>query len=165
MILKKLPYIALISSILLLGILSCNTQPHKGVADVIAISEVWKDTVIKSKYDDGNIHTVWGFKANDNEMHYEWQYYKNGNLWLEGPKYDTIRHGIWKGYSEQGSLLAQGTYKIGKASGIYTVWYENGVKFYEGNMLDGKRVGEWSFFDKESNIIKVIDYSKKDIIE
>ena len=165
MIINKFLYITLLSLLLILGIVSCSTQSHNDVKEGVSEIVIWNDTVIKSKYDDGSIHTVWGFQTNDNDMHYEWQYYRNGNLWLEGPKYDTIRHGIWKGYNEQGSLLAQGTYKIGKASGIYTVWYDNGVKFYEGNMLNGKRVGEWSFYDKERNIIKVIDYSKKDIIE
>ncbi len=148
------------SIFLSLAIVSCDTSSKKLTEDDrnTAFKE-WSDTIIKSKYDDGSIRLVYGYKANDNEMHYEWQYYRNGNLWLEGPMYDTLRHGIWKGYEEKGALIAQGTYKVGKESGIYTVWYSNGIKFYEGNMIEGDRVGEWSFYDKEANLIKTIDYS------
>jgi len=142
--------------------ISCNNNDAgvNNAEKTDSIFTIWSDTVVKIKYDDGSARQIWGFKPNDKEMHYEWSYYKNGNTWLEGPMYDTLRHGIWKGYSEQGSLIAQGTYRVGKATGIYTVWYENGKKFYEGDMKEGKRIGEWSFYNKEGELIKTIDYSK-----
>lgn len=156
---KKLSLILII--LLSISIYSCNSSDEVVIdANEASVFEEWGgDSIIKSVYDDGSKKIVWGTKPNDDEMHYEWHYYRNGNLWLEGPMYDTLRHGKWKGYNEQGSLLAQGIYRLGKASGIYTVWYDNGVKFYEGNMKDGKRVGEWSFYDKEGNTLKNIDYS------
>ncbi|MCK5847280.1 MAG: hypothetical protein KAG84_07570 [Bacteroidales bacterium] len=154
----------IVAVLVLFSCSTSNTDDEIEANDNSAIS-IWSDTVVKAKYEDGSIQLVWGFKPNDEEMHYEWQYYRNGNLWLEGPMYDTLRHGIWKGYNEQGALIAQGIFKIGKTSGIYTVWYDNGVKFYEGNMNDGKRVGDWLFYNKEAELVKTIDYSRKDSIK
>jgi len=152
---------AFIIILVIIASASCSSDSSSEEVSVVDNSAmgIWSDTIVKSKYDDGSIHILWGMKPNDSEMHYEWSYYKNGNLWIEGPKYDTLRHGIWKGYNDQGALIARGTYKVGKATGIYTVWYDDGTKFYEGNMMDGKRVGEWSFFDKSSKLLKTVDYS------
>ena len=161
----KFSFFVLLGLVILFS--SCNQEQNvtkELVSDNSAIS-IWSDTLVKVKYEDGSIKSVWGYKPNDNEMHYVWNYYKNGNIWLEGPMYDTLRHGKWKGYNDHGSLIAQGTYRVGQASGIYTVWYDNGVKFYEGDMLKGKRIGEWSFFDKAGKLIKTIDYSKENTIE
>lgn len=147
---------------------ACDTEEVKNDTKEPYVSgayEIWSDTIIKSKYEDGSRYLVWGYKPNDDKMHYEWKYYQNGKLWLEGPMYDTLRHGKWQGYNEYGNLQAKGTYKLGKATGIYTVWHDNGVKYYEGNMIDGQRLGEWVFYDNEFNKLKVIDYSKKDTIE
>ncbi len=153
--------------LLSITIYSCNNNDDVvSTNEEHSVFEEWGgDSLVKKVYDDGSKQIVWGTKPNDDEMHYEWHYYKNGNLWLEGPMYDTLRHGKWKGYNEQGSLIAQGIYRLGKSTGIYTVWYDNGIKFYEGNMKDGKRIGEWSFFDKAGNKLKNIDYSKDQLGE
>jgi len=152
----------LLSLLFLVTIISCSVKEEKETS--INAFEIWNDTIVKQKYEDGSIKTVWGYRSDDTIMHYQWSYYKNGELWLEGPSDGNLRHGKWKAYNESGVLVAQGTYKMGEATGIKTVWYDNTTKFYEGEMKDNKRVGVWKFFDKNGELNKEIDYSKNDTI-
>ena len=164
---KTIKQSLLLLIILSVTIFSCNSNDEVvSTKEKVSVFKEWGgDSIIKAVYADGSKQIVWGTKPNDDEMHYEWHYYRNGNLWLEGPMYDTLRHGKWKGYNEQGSITAQGIYRLGKSTGIYTVWYDNGMKFYEGNMKEGKRIGEWLFYNKEGEILKTIDYSKDSLGE
>ena len=156
---------ALVVVLFLLTVFSCSENAKEEVNEPLESAyEIWNDTVVKQKYEDGSIETVWGYRSGDTIMHYEWSYYKNGELWLEGPSDGKLRHGKWKAYNESGVLVAQGSYKMGVAVGIKTVWYGNRKKFYEGEMLDDKRVGVWKFFNKEGTLVKEIDYSKNDTI-
>jgi len=145
-------------------IMSCSDNNKEDKETSVSAFEIWNDTIVKQKYEDGSIQTVWGYRSGDTIMHYEWSYYKNGELWMEGPMDGNLRHGKWKAYNESGTLIAQGAYRMGEATGIKTVWYDNMSKFYEGEMKDNKRVGVWNFYDKEGNIVKEIDYSKNDTI-
>jgi len=155
---------ALLGILLFTFILSCSNDSKVAEDATPSAFEVWNDTIVKQKYEDGKVETVWGYRKGDTIMHYEWSYYKNGILWMEGPLVGNLRHGIWKAYNENAVLVAQGTYKMGEATGIKTVWYDNRMKFYEGEMLLDKRVGVWNFYDKNGILIKEIDYSKNDTI-
>ncbi len=153
----------LVLGFLLVGILSaCKTEHKESKATTVEKTnyEIWSDTIVKVKYSDGSIAKVWGYRPNDSIMHYEWQYYHNGRLWIEGPAYGKLRHGKWRAYDEKGDLLSMGSYKMGKGEGIKTVWYPSGQKMYEGKIHDGERVGVWEFFDKEGNKVKEINYSQ-----
>jgi uncharacterized membrane protein len=124
------------------------------------VYHIWSDTIVKMRYDNGDIMKVWGYKPDDTLMHYEWMYYQTGYLWLEGPFYGDLRHGKWKAYNEEGILVSQAVYKMGKEEGVKTVWYGNEMKFYEGIMKEGKRIGKWQFYNRDGDLIKEIDYSK-----
>ncbi len=145
-------------------LVSCSDNAEEAKNSSLNAFEVWRDTVVKSKYESGDIQTVWGYKYGDTSMHYVWDYYKNGALWMEGPVSGNLRHGKWIAYNEDGVMVAQGYYKMGVATGVKTVWYSNSSKFYEGVMDNNKRVGVWQFFNKEGKLIKEINYSNNDTI-
>jgi antitoxin component YwqK of YwqJK toxin-antitoxin module len=153
---------SIILLILFLSISACKQNDTNDIEEVVAYDAFteWSDTIVKSKYEDGSISLVYGYRAEDTLMHYEWLYYQNSHLWIEGPKYGNLRHGKWKAYSENGNLISMGSYKMGKKDGVKTVWYENGKKRYEGILDDGKRVGVWQFFNQNGELIKEIDYSE-----
>ncbi len=159
----SIPKLILSGFMLLLFVSACNQDEMEEVDEFIAYDAIteWSDTIVKVKYADGGLRMVWGYRDGDTSMHYEWQYYSNGNLWIEGPIYGDIRHGKWKAYNEIGSLISMGTYKMGKKEGVKTVWFDNGKKRYEGSLKEGIRVGVWYFYDNQGNIINEIDYSAK----
>jgi len=163
-------YIRRISSILFIAFItiitlvtnSCSESSNRNELNQTEenVYHVWSDTIIMMRYDNGDIMKVWGYKPDDTLMHYEWTYYQTGFLWLEGPFYGELRHGKWKAYNDDGILVSQATYKMGKEEGMKTVWYGNEMKFYEGLMTEGKRMGKWQFYNKDGELIKEIDYSK-----
>ena len=155
----------IITVLFLVTVISCSESTSTIEQEVeLSASEIWSDTIIKQRYENGEVQVVWGYRVDDTIMHYEWTYYKNGELWMEGPMYDSLRHGKWKAYNEGGIMLAQGSYKMGEGTGVKTVWHDNEMKYYEGEMENNKRVGSWQFFDKDGRLLKEIDYSENDSI-
>lgn len=158
-------YFGLIAMALLFSVTACNNQSDGISSDTNIDSEkdvfeIWSDTIVKSKYEDGNIAEIWGYRPNDSLLHYERKFYRNGGIWIEGTAYGEIRHGKWKAYDENGNLISMGSYKMGKGEGVKTVWHSNGKKFYEGEIHNGERVGVWEFYDENGTKFKEIDYSQ-----
>lgn len=154
--------IFILISILILFLAGCKdtVKPENLEKEYFNQDIQWTDTIIISQYEEGNPETVWAYNPEDTLSHYEWKYYQNGTLWIEGPLYQNLRHGKWKAYNEMGNLISQGNYFMGKSQGVKTVWHDNGQKYFEGNQLDDKRIGLWIFYDENGNIIKEINYSK-----
>ena len=149
--------ILFLTGIFLFVILASCEQ--KNDQEIDAFDE-WTDTIVKLRYDNGTSRLILGYKPGDTLMHYEWNYFVNGNLWIEGSSYDTLRHGKWKAYNEAGLLISMGNYEMGERNGKKIVWHENGQKYFEGMESKGDRVGMWYFYDKDGILAKEIDYSK-----
>jgi antitoxin component YwqK of YwqJK toxin-antitoxin module len=49
-------------------------------------------------------------------------------------------------WSKNVKIDSSGTNDNGKRDGLYTQWYENGQKKWEGTYKDGKIVEEWTFY-------------------
>ncbi|MBT3591034.1 MAG: hypothetical protein HN514_09790 [Candidatus Marinimicrobia bacterium] len=102
--------------------------------------------------EDGGIDSTGSFKKGLKNGQWKY-YYSNGNLKGKGqyrvgndssPGITDIprhgRHGKWTFWHENGQKLDELTFKDGKASGLSTSWYENGIKEWEYYFIeDGTR--------------------------
>jgi len=72
------------------------------------------------------------------------------------------KDGLWTEYQYTGKRISSGNYVAGVKSGHWTFYRTIGDEekvWYSGNMKDDKRVGLWSFFDKDGILIQQFDYS------
>lgn len=87
-------------------------------------------------------------------------YYPNGDLWAI-VQYNRDR--IWnvkKVISPTGELLESGTLKNG--NGIIIGYYVNGNIKYKGEMKDGYKVGNYTFFDSNTGEISRVEEYERD---
>ncbi len=94
--------------------------------------------------------------------------------------------GIWKSWYPDGKASVEINYTTGKASfwykngakqsegdmlpnrifsGKWTGWFENGNKSYEGNYKDGKKEGEWNWFDESGKLTHTQNYKQDVLLE
>ena len=106
------------------------------------------------------IDTVWVRLFDSNGKKIEEKKFKNGKL-----------HGDWEGWYSDGSkkfikkyrngmlrakqrewypngeLLKVIIYELGVINGVYNEWWNNGEKMLEGQYKDGKKRGQWTYYD------------------
>ena len=63
-----------------------------------------------------------------------------------------------------GQLESLTMYKDGKWDGPCVFWFENGLKMYQGNYLNGREHGEWRFWrmDGTNSQVQTFDNGEKD---
>ena len=49
-------------------------------------------------------------------------------------------------------------FKDGINNGYSMVWYPNGKVRYFGDYSDGRRIGDWTFYDEEGVVTKTASY-------
>ena len=97
-----------------------------------------------------------------NKQWHQQTYPGSDQVKIEGPV-DKVgkRHGVWKGYSEQGTLASMTEYKHGVKNGISIVYYPNGGVNYKGEYKNDKPTGIWKVYDRKTGkLINEKDYSK-----
>lgn len=119
-------------------------------------------TETEDTYTDGSPKTVRTYEKvkGDTVLKSEKNYYKTGELKMEGKYENGKRTGRWVSYYRNGNVWAEAVYRNGKEHGTKTVYYKSGKVYYTGEMENGKRVGKWRFTDVEGNS-STIDYDKK----
>ena len=64
-----------------------------------------------------------------------------------------------KKYYSDGSLKSVGDIsKTGEKQNKWQFFYNNGIKMSEGDFLNGKRTGEWTYWNKEGSVIATKDF-------
>ncbi len=87
------------------------------------------------------------------------EFYDNGQVKIEGKKNkDGLKHGIWVSFFENGEKMSESNFKNGVNDGYSMVWQPNGLVHYFGSYRAGKKVGEWTFYDKEGKVKNVENY-------
>lgn len=129
-------------SISLLLLIACdNDQP---AIDPVPIKVQTADTTANK-----------GYQANGlNEVHD-----KNGLLVMRGERVNGLREGEWESFFPDGTLRSKGTFVNDIRQGPTTVYHENGAIFYSGWYDHGKPVKEWTFYDPDGSISKIVTYS------
>ena len=129
--------------------------------------------VYKTWYSNGNPQSVG--KYSDGKMDGEWKlFYSNGriqsiqkykvgkltniNSWsIEGVQEIINGTGVANLFDTNGKLLSRMSYKNNVLDGKCETWY-NGIKATEIYYKDGKRTGEWSYWNEIGKLIKTERY-------
>ena len=114
---------------------------------------------VMATYPDGTTRVVHYYDKND-ECVKETEYYKTGQVKMEGGMKDNKREGEWKAYFPDGRVQSIGTFVNGLRTGQATVWQENGNLLQEGSYKDGRHVGKWKYYDELGNLLKEVDYGE-----
>jgi len=75
------------------------------------------------------------------------EYWRNGNLMLEGSNVNGVKEGVFKEYREDGTLLMEKTYKKGIADGSVKVYNQIGQVMIDGKMSQDNFVYDEYFRD------------------
>ena len=95
-------------------------------------------------------------KENNGKKEGKWTtFYANGNIRSEGTYKSGVKQGKWVQYHKNGKKKNEGVLVNGHYVGRYVSYYPNvkkrapGGDYYEytGKSTDGKKVGEWLFYD------------------
>ena len=86
-------------------------------------------------------------------------FYKDGTVAEETNYKLGSKEGISKTYSEKGQLIDSHIYKNNLFDGPASYYDGLGNKMYEGNYVNGKRVGMWKFFEN-NKVIKQVKAAK-----
>lgn len=90
---------------------------------------------------------------NGNKKDGEWkQFYENGQLKEVGSFTNNKHTGLWKAYYEDGALKGEIDYE--DDFGIYVEYYHSGKIYGEGPRLGNKNSGHWRFYAEEGTLEK-----------
>ena len=119
---------------------------------------------IEATYEDGSkkkvvVYTIVG---EDSIPQKETTYHPDGKTNITG-FYDDKgkRTGQWVAYGENGKLKSECEYLAGERHGKHCVYYDSGIKRYEGENDHDQRIGVWKFWDASGNLIKTVDYDQE----
>ncbi|MFD1551578.1 hypothetical protein DNU06_03265 [Putridiphycobacter roseus] len=90
---------------------------------------------------------------------YYQEFYDNGQVKVEGKKNKAgLKEGLWMSFFENGNKMSESNFKNGLNDGYSMVWQPNALVHYFGNYKAGKKIGEWTFYDKNGKVSKVENY-------
>tara|TARA_Y100000590_G_scaffold117318_1_gene134088 strand:- start:627 stop:1649 length:1023 start_codon:yes stop_codon:yes gene_type:complete len=78
--------------------------------------------------------------------------------YLEGYLNNNIRTGLWTYYYDKGLKQKQGKYKVGELDGKWVWWYKNQIIKAEVNFMLGKKHGKMTLYDIDGNKWLTGDY-------
>jgi antitoxin component YwqK of YwqJK toxin-antitoxin module len=90
---------------------------------------------------------VSAFSASPYEEHYP-----NGQLKIKGQNAKELRHGLWTAYYESGVKWSEEHYVDGERNGVSVSYYPSGIVRYRGMYRQDKRVGKWYFYHEDGKI-------------
>jgi len=77
-------------------------------------------------------------------------YYINNKIQMTG-RYKNVKmkekQGHFVYYEENGQKLSEGDYLNDKVEGLWSFWFDNGAKKSEGNFVKDRKDGEWSYWN------------------
>lgn len=85
-------------------------------------------------------------------------FYPNSKIAEEMSYVKGLKEGIYKKYSQNGTLLEQTTYKKDEYNGDAVFYNLGGVVASKGKFLNGKKAGMWQFFEK-GKLVKEVNMS------
>ena len=119
---------------------------------LLSASVAAQDTV-KTYYSSDRLLSI-GVKKQGKEQG-EWIFYHaNGTKWTQGEYKDGVQVGLWRMWNNAGDLLQE----YYADNGPFKSWYPNGNMESKGEIVNGKREGEWSFYYINGQLFKISHY-------
>ncbi len=106
-------------------------------------------------YPDNSPKVVGIYKLDENKQEIKVEekiLFPTGELKMQGPIKNNLRHGVWVAYFKSGKKQSEGEFVDGVRNGFTIVYHENGTKLYEGFYTDGKESGLWKFYSKDGSL-------------
>jgi len=175
---KNIEILALIIYLVLFTMsFSCNGRhadspsEKKSTNDTVVQVNVRKDSLqetnlinIIDTFDTGEPMKIHYFNSMNPDSVYEKQYYRSGNLFIEGALLNYTREGKWVAYYESGKIWSVGFFKNDLKHGSSNVYYENGQIRYTKNYQNDIAEGQWSFYDDKGNLLGEVMYENGKIL-
>lgn len=111
-------------------------------------------TANDEKVEPGMAYDNMGFKTE------EYMLWPNGNVRIIGKYIEGKRNGIWTAYFESGIKNSENEYAMGEKHGKSAVWHPNGQLYYLGYYEHNEKKGIWKFYDENGNLVTTEDYGK-----
>ena len=92
-------------------------------------------------------NTEWRFRFNDN-------YTVN----TRGRVVDGRKEGRWEFFYANGQIMLEANYSGDVENGIYNSYRENGIPYFRGYYINGKRANIWEIYDEEGNLVSTQDF-------
>jgi uncharacterized protein len=107
------------------------------------------NVLTKGKYIEGKEDGDWYYRSGDNET--------------EGSYTDGMRTGMWHYYDlapmgKQKTLRFEGRFIEDNPHGKHTYYWENGMKKEEGEYINGRKEGEWVYYNNDGTPFIVVSY-------
>lgn len=96
------------------------------------------------QYDSDSTKHVYTYVGKKNELVKETTWFPNGNLKSEYLFEDSVLHGAWRTFNENGKPSKEGAYLHGVENGLFKYYDVNGVLTFEGYLKNGKKEGIWT---------------------
>jgi antitoxin component YwqK of YwqJK toxin-antitoxin module len=94
-----------------------------------------------------------------NGQYKEWYTGRQQLKYIGGQDNKGNRHGRWTHYLESGIEKSMTTYTHGLREGFSIVRYDNGMIFYRGEWHKDEKVGVWTTYSSEGDVVSEINYS------
>ncbi|WP_283637029.1 toxin-antitoxin system YwqK family antitoxin [Aquaticitalea lipolytica] len=88
----------------------------------------------------------------------EFVYYESGELKAVVDFIDLEANGNLTIYNKKGVVIERSVKKNNKHQGLFTIYYDSGIKQLEGNANDGLYDGKLSYYDKNGKLTKIVNY-------
>jgi antitoxin component YwqK of YwqJK toxin-antitoxin module len=85
-------------------------------------------------------------------------FYPNHCIKSAGPVKGNKKNGPWTVWYDDGTKWSEGDFKFDVSDGLRTVWYPDGKKYYQGKYLLGEKMGEWTFWNERGDVIRQVTY-------
>jgi len=69
-----------------------------------------------------------------------------------------MQDGLTKTFRDDGSPLAETTYKEGRRDGPFRDYWSNGQLACEGKYIEDVQEGEWRFYNEDGSLMDVIQF-------
>lgn len=88
--------------------------------------------------------------SGDEEMRY--QFNDNFTLNAKGLVKNGVKEGRWEFYYANGQIRMEAMFNGGVENGAYNSYRENGIPYFRGFYINGKRANVWEFYDEAGNL-------------
>lgn len=87
------------------------------------------------------------------------EYHPNGAVKIKGVHNKNMqREGLWTSYYENGIKWSESYYSNGKRDGHSLTFFPNGGVRYLGEYKDDIKIGTWTFYDETGKVVKEEKY-------